>query len=491
MQSFYENKRVFITGGSGFLGRVILEHLLRKTEVKCIYMLIRPKHGTTGEERIKAILSEPLFVKVRELKPQVHTLITQINGDCAQPNLGISPEDREVLTTNVDVIIHCAATVRFNEPLYNALILNVGATKTILELAKEISQLKSFVHVSTAFSNCILPHIDEKYYPEILGISANKALKIAEHLGPELTNILEKHLLGRFPNTYTLTKALAEELILSEAGTLPICIFRPAIITPTYAEPTPGWVDKYAGAIGTSYAIAQGMMRVLHIHSNKRSLLVPVDFCANTVLACGYKTGQLEKVEKEKSKPLIYNFVPDESNGINWGTVIDAGAHYGRKYPFSNIIWYPFIVKVQTAKLQTILAFFLHIIPSYMQDILLRLHGKKTRMVYLNQKQEQSQEIFNYFKTNEWTHGTTNIKNLWQSLTPAEQSKFNFNMSGVCWKQYLNVISFGIQRYLVGEDDETMSKAMKRLKKFQFIHQSLLALIVTGLTLYLLWHFIA
>lgn len=86
-------------------------------------------------------------------------------------------------------------------------------------------------------------------------------------------------------------------------------------------------------------------------------------------------------------------------------------------------------------------------------------------MVYLNQKQEQSQEIFNYFKTNEWTHGTTNIKNLWQSLTPAEQSKFNFNMSGVCWKQYLNVISFGIQRYLVGEDDETMSKAMKRLKK--------------------------
>lgn len=176
-----------------------------------------------------------------------------------------------------------------------------------------------------------MPHIDEKYYPEILGISANKALKIAEHLGPELTNILEKHLLGRFPNTYTLTKALAEELILSEAGTLPICIFRPAIsnyklktndlqyliiivtfiyftVTPTYAEPTPGWVDKYAGAIGTSYAIAQGMMRVLHIHSNKRSLLVPVDFCANTVLACGYKTGQLEKVEKEKRLVFLEKF---------------------------------------------------------------------------------------------------------------------------------------------------------------------------------------
>uniref|UniRef100_A0A0K8UVN0 Fatty acyl-CoA reductase n=1 Tax=Bactrocera latifrons TaxID=174628 RepID=A0A0K8UVN0_BACLA len=320
MQSFYENKRVFITGGSGFLGRVIIEHLLRKTEVKCIYMLIRPKHDTTSEERLKKILSGPvneffygliinnyiysvtqqLFAKVRELKPQLHTLITPINGDCTQPNLGISPEDREVLTTYVDIVIHSAATIRFNEPLYNALILNVGAIKSVLALAKEMSQLKSFVHVSTAYSNCILPHIEEKFYPEIIGITANKALKMAEYLGPELTNNLAKDLLGNFPNTYTFTKALAEELILTEAGTLPICIFRPVIITSTYAEPTPGWVDNYAGATGALYATAQGTLRVLYIHSNKPSLLVPVDFCANIILACGYKTAQQEMIEKEK-----------------------------------------------------------------------------------------------------------------------------------------------------------------------------------------------
>ncbi|XP_039970733.1 fatty acyl-CoA reductase wat-like [Bactrocera tryoni] len=484
MQSFYENKRVFITGGSGFLGRVIIENLLRKTEIKCIYMLIRAKHGTTSEERIKKILSGPLFDKVREVKPQLHTLITPINGDCAQPNLGISPEDREVLTTNVDIVIHSAATIRFNEPLYNALILNVGAIKSVLALAKEMSQLKSFVHISTAFSNCILPHIEEKFYPEIIGITANKALKMAEYLGPELTNNLAKDLLGSFPNTYTFTKALAEELILSEAGTLPICIFRPAIITSTYAEPTPGWVDNYAGATGALYAIAQGMLRVVYIHSNNPSLLVPVDFCANTILACGYKTAQQEKIEKEKSEPVIYNFVPDERNTILWGTVADAGAFYARKYPFSNTIWYPFILKVQTQRLETILAFLLHTIPGYMQDMLLRLRGEKTRMVLLNQKQEQFLQVLSYFKTNAWTHDTTNTKNLWQSLTPAEQSNFNFNMSGVCWKQYLNDILFGLQRYLVREDDETMLKAKKRLRKLQFIHRSLLALIVTGLTLF-------
>lgn len=52
---------------------------------------------------------------------------------------------------------------------------------------------------------------------------------MAEYLGPELTNNLAKELLRNFPNTYTFTKTLAEELILSEASTLPICIFRPAI----------------------------------------------------------------------------------------------------------------------------------------------------------------------------------------------------------------------------------------------------------------------
>ncbi|CAD6995064.1 unnamed protein product [Ceratitis capitata] len=278
MQNFYENKSVFITGGSGFLGRVIIEQILRKADVKCIYMLIRSKRGISSTDRIKKIFSGPLFEKVRQLKPHAHTLIAPIHGDCTQPNLGISTEDRNTLTANVDVIIHCAATIRFNEPLYNALVVNVGAIKHLLEIAKLMSHLMTFVHVSTAFSNCNLPHIEEKFYPENVGISAHKTLALAEQLGPELTNNLSAHLLRDFPNTYTFTKALAEELILNEAAALPICVFRPAIITSTYAEPIPGWVDNYAGAMGSLMAVAQGMLRVLYLQSNNPALLVPVDF---------------------------------------------------------------------------------------------------------------------------------------------------------------------------------------------------------------------
>jgi len=44
-----------------------------------------------------------------------------------------------------------------------------------------------------------------------------------------LLDNMESALLGSFPNTYTYTKALAEDVILKEAGGLPLCIFRPAV----------------------------------------------------------------------------------------------------------------------------------------------------------------------------------------------------------------------------------------------------------------------
>lgn len=36
-------------------------------------------------------------------------------------------------------------------------------------------------------------------------------------------------LLGKWPNTYTFTKAVAENVIKKQAGDMPIGIFRPAI----------------------------------------------------------------------------------------------------------------------------------------------------------------------------------------------------------------------------------------------------------------------
>lgn len=54
-------KTIFITGGSGFLGKVLIEKILRKTpEIRKIYMLLRPKKGKEPRQRIEEIFSSPV-----------------------------------------------------------------------------------------------------------------------------------------------------------------------------------------------------------------------------------------------------------------------------------------------------------------------------------------------------------------------------------------------------------------------------------------------
>jgi len=67
--------------------------------------------------------------------------VMAIEGDVSLPNLGISKEDRELITKEVDIIFHCAATIRFDEPLKSAVLLNARGTKFMLDLAKECKKL--------------------------------------------------------------------------------------------------------------------------------------------------------------------------------------------------------------------------------------------------------------------------------------------------------------------------------------------------------------
>lgn len=43
---------------------------------------------------------------------------------------------------NVSVVFHAAATVRFDEPLRNAVLLNTRGTRELLALAKDMTNLK-------------------------------------------------------------------------------------------------------------------------------------------------------------------------------------------------------------------------------------------------------------------------------------------------------------------------------------------------------------
>lgn len=62
---FYAGRSIFITGATGFLGKILVEKLLRSCpDVKCLYLLIRQKKGKDSQERLDEILESKVFFSV-------------------------------------------------------------------------------------------------------------------------------------------------------------------------------------------------------------------------------------------------------------------------------------------------------------------------------------------------------------------------------------------------------------------------------------------
>lgn len=118
VSGFFEGRSVFMTGGSGFLGKVILEKLLRDCPgLKNVYVLLRAKQGHDSRRRVEELLSSVVFGRLRRDNPEALRKVIAISGDITYPDLGISQVDLRTLKENVSVVFHSAATIRFDEPL--------------------------------------------------------------------------------------------------------------------------------------------------------------------------------------------------------------------------------------------------------------------------------------------------------------------------------------------------------------------------------------
>lgn len=136
-----------------------------------------------------------------------------IKGDVSLDNLDMDESDRIELTEQVDVIFHCAANVRFDQPLRDAVNMNTLGTQRLLQLAEKMLHLKVdyiwcnllsysilirmwtftqvFTHVSTAYCQCKEDVLEERGYPALhspLGIAKMTELldaEILEYLTPK------------------------------------------------------------------------------------------------------------------------------------------------------------------------------------------------------------------------------------------------------------------------------------------------------------------
>lgn len=110
---FYNDATVFVTGASGFLGKALLEKLLRSCNgIKTIQILLRSKRGMSSEQRLKEMLENPVFDRIREKDSTRFKKVKIVEGDVSLPQLGLNETDRKFLAENVNIVFHSAATVR-------------------------------------------------------------------------------------------------------------------------------------------------------------------------------------------------------------------------------------------------------------------------------------------------------------------------------------------------------------------------------------------
>jgi fatty acyl-CoA reductase len=83
-------------------------------------------------------------------------------------------------------------------------------------------------------------------------------------LNPEQVIERQNEIIGRYPNTYTFTKALAERTLKKRHGNIKLSIIRPSIVISSYKEPVVGWTETLSAMGGLLFAVLVGLINYLY-----------------------------------------------------------------------------------------------------------------------------------------------------------------------------------------------------------------------------------
>lgn len=313
-------KRVLLTGVTGFLGTALLERLLFDVPVERLDLVIRGD----APSRLKFLLSGSAFGPARQ------RLGAEAFDDLIAEKVRLVPADlaREVpeLASDIDLVIHSAATVQFDPPIDEAFQTNLLGTTRLYEAAAG----KPFVHLSTAYvagrtkgvqtEEALSGDIDWRaeaeaamrmrqeieYHsrsPEVLDRLFSSAESEVGRAGPRSVARRAEELrrewvdtrmvsAGRararslgWPEIYSFTKALTEIALGEIAGDNPLAIVRPSIIESALERPFPGWIEGFRMADPVMLAFGRGNLPEFPGSPDTVLDLIPVDFVVNAILA--------------------------------------------------------------------------------------------------------------------------------------------------------------------------------------------------------------
>ncbi|XP_040383786.1 putative fatty acyl-CoA reductase 7 [Oryza brachyantha] len=272
---YFKNKTVLITGSTGFLGKILVEKILRvQPDVRKIYLPVRAVDSATAKQRMQTeVIGKELFGLLKEqhgkgFESFIDAKVVPLAADMMHHNLGLEDSTLREITQDLNIIVNGAATTNFYERYDVSLDVNVMGVKYLCQLAKKCAKLEVFLHVSTAY-----------VCGEKQGVVKERAFRVGETLreGTQLDIEEEVRLVAEqkqrleeagdvkaerkamkelglerarhfgWPNTYVFSKAMGEmmlqEQLVGRGSGIAVVIARPSIITSVHRDPLPGWIE--------------------------------------------------------------------------------------------------------------------------------------------------------------------------------------------------------------------------------------------------------
>src|SRR5438034_5891620 len=310
--------------------------------------------------------------------------VSVVGGDIGETNLGYTEEHAQKLADDLDIVINTAGNVTFNPTLESALRTNVVGTQNVIAFANGLKR-PALVHVSTCFvagnrsgavweSDPVLGYFPRKHElqgfefsveqeiqdcaklservreeardammlarfrelarkrlreegrndddPDALGLAVARERKVWTRT--RLTDLgVERAAWWGWPNIYTYTKALGEQLVAAETGIVR-SIVRPSIVESSLSYPFSGWNEGFTTTAPIIFLIIKGQTQ---IPANGKLILdiTPVDQIASVMLA----VAAVACVEEPR---LVYQAATGDSNPNNMERIIGLVGLYKRKH---------------------------------------------------------------------------------------------------------------------------------------------------------------
>jgi thioester reductase-like protein/phosphoserine phosphatase len=499
VHSAFRAKHILLIGVTGFIGKVWLANtLLDVPEVGPIYVLVRRQKSNTAQKRFEKLLEEsPVFDPLYERHKQkflqfVTERVQVVEGDVTQPGLGLSAEDAQVLKSKLDLIINSSGLTDFNPDLRDALSANVDAAINILQFVRQ-SDHAGLLHLSTCYvagarDGRVSETMRPNYTPAGLAdFDAELEWRALHQLiedtelraeGPEVTDELRHQALAKehaakdlhgaaldnqirknrvrwlrnelteagkrsarelgWPNTYTLTKSLAESLLTKFGTGLPIAIVRPAIVESSTDQPFRGWNEGINTSASLSYLLGT-YFRQLPTNERKRLDIIPVDaVCRGMTL--------IAAAIIERRHDAVYQLATSVTNPCDMRRSIELTSLAHRKhYRAQESIEYWLrlrfdAIPVSKERYNRMSAPAQRAIIKTIQRIAAPLPLKKAPLAKADRSLEKVEKLIQLFEPfilqNEHDFVAENVEKLSQALVPEERKPFGYDTASLDWYDY-------------------------------------------------------